>query len=356
VTGRYANFGGAEKVQIRALGSEGLEVSAIGLGCVGMSDFYRKPNERDSLATVRRALELGVTLFDTSDSYGAEGHNERFLGTALKNVRDDVIIATKFGVIRGAGEARRIDGSPEHVANACDASLQRLRVDYIDLYYAHRVDPKVPIEDTVGAMADLVSAGKVRYLGLCEASADTIRRADSIFPISALQSEWSLWWRDIEDEVVDVARQLGIGIVPFSPLGRGFLTEAADGNMQLEDGDFRKTLPRFESANLRQNMELTKGVREVARELDLSLSQLALAWLLGQGDDVVPIPGTTSPTHLEANLGAKAVRLSQETIEYLEKAIPRDAWAGQRYNESHQPPFDAAYGDTPPWVVPHTGR
>jgi aryl-alcohol dehydrogenase-like predicted oxidoreductase len=316
----------------RRLGA--LEVSAQGLGCMGMSEFYGSYDDDESIATIHRALELGVTLLDTSDMYGA-GVNEELVGRAIRDRRDAVVVATKFGVVRGDNPLdRRIRGDAEYVRQACDASLRRLGVDHIDLYYQHRDDPGTPIEDTVGAMAELVAAGKVRHLGLSEAAAGTIRRAQFVHPIAAVQTEWSLWSRDIEDEVVPTCRELGIGIVPYSPLGRGFLTGAITSPDDLEDGDARRAgLPRFADGNLQHNLAIVEALRELAAERDVTPGQLALAWVQHQGEDVVPIPGTKRRTYLEENVAAATMSLSDEDLVAIEKAAPAEAVRGQRYPE-----------------------
>ncbi len=317
-------------METRRLG-DGLEVSALGLGCMGMSEFYGPADEKQGIATIRRALELGVTLFDTADMYGPFT-NERLLGRALAGRRDEAVVATKFGNARGAaGERLGVRGDPAYVRQACDASLERLGVDEIDLYYQHRVDPATPIEETVGAMKELVEAGKVRHLGLSEASAETIRRAHAVHPITALQSEWSLWTRDLEDAVLPAARELGIGIVAYSPLGRGFLSGRITSPDDLDDGDFRKGNPRFQGANFRRNLDLVARVRELAAEQGVTPGQLALAWVCARGRDVVPIPGTTDPGHLEENLAAVDVVLGEDELRRLEEAFPKGATAGDRY-------------------------
>jgi aryl-alcohol dehydrogenase-like predicted oxidoreductase len=319
-------------VRTRTLGTQGLEVSELGLGCMGMSDFYGGRDEDEAIATIHRALELGVTFLDTADMYGPFT-NELLVGRAITARPDDVQLATKFGIQRSADDptARSIVGSPEYVHQACDASLERLGVDHIDLYYQHRVDPSTPIEETVGAMKELVEAGKVRHLGLSEASAETIRRAHAVHPITALQSEWSLWTRDPEDEVLPTVRELGIGFVAYSPLGRGFLSGRIRSTDDLADDDFRKFHPRFQGENFERNLDLVAKVDEIATAKGATPGQLALAWVLAQGDDVVPIPGTTRPAHLEENVGALDVELTADDLAQLEEAFPKGATAGDRY-------------------------
>ncbi|WP_224275210.1 aldo/keto reductase [Nocardioides lacusdianchii] len=315
-------------IQKRQIGS--LTVSALGLGCMGMSEFYGTTDEQTGIDTVRRALDLGVTFLDTADMYGPFT-NEQLVGRAIAGRRDEVQLATKFGNERNPdGSWVGINGSPDYVARACDASLQRLGVDHIDLYYQHRVDRTVPIEETVGAMAGLVEAGKVRHLGLSEAGADTIRRAHAVHPITALQTEYSLFTRDLEDEILPTIRGLGIGLVPYSPLGRGILTGAI-GTGSLEDGDFRSSNPRFQGEALDANLALVDKVREIAAAKGCTPGQLALAWVLAQGDDVVPIPGTKRVRYLEENVGAADVELTADDLASLEQAVPRDAVVGQRY-------------------------
>jgi aryl-alcohol dehydrogenase-like predicted oxidoreductase len=319
-------------MQKRSLG-QGLEVSAIGLGCMGMSEFYGRADEGDAIAAIERAIGLGVTFFDTADMYGPFT-NERLVGRALAQHRDEVVIATKFGNVRGEnGERLGIRGDAEYVRRACDASLERLGVDHIDLYYQHRVDAKTPIEETVGAMKELVEAGKVRRLGLSEASPETLRRACAVHPIAALQSEWSLWSRDPEDGAIEVCRELGVGFVAYSPLGRGFLSGRVRSVADLAEDDFRKNHPRFQGENFDRNLELVARVDELAAEKGVTPGQLALAWVLARGVDVVPIPGTTDAAHLEENVGALDVQLSIDDLERLEEAFPKGATAGDRYTD-----------------------
>jgi aryl-alcohol dehydrogenase-like predicted oxidoreductase len=318
-------------METRKLGSQGLEVSALGLGCMGMSEFYGTADEDEAIATIHRAIELGVTFLDTADMYGW-GANERLVGKAIADRRDQVVLATKFGNMRGpAGEFLGISGKPEYVRSACEASLERLGVDTIDLYYQHRVDLETPIEDTVGAMAELVQEGKVRYLGLSEAAPETIRRAHAVHPISALQTEYSLWTRDPEVEILPTVRELGIGFVAYSPLGRGFLTGRLRSVEDLEETDFRRRGPRFQEENLRQNLALVAEVETLAAEKGVTPSQLALAWVLARGDDIVPIPGTKRRKYLEENAAAAEIELTPEEIDRLEQAFPVGAAAGDRY-------------------------
>ena len=318
----------------RALGKQGLEVSAEGLGCMGMSEFYGAADEGEAIATIHRALDLGVTLIDTADIYGPHT-NEVLVGTAIADRRDQVVLATKFGIVRDPEnpQARGWNGRPEYVISACEASLRRLAVDHIDLYYQHRVDPDVPIEETVGAMSELVDAGKVRFLGLSEASAETIRRAHDVHPISALQSEYSLWSRDIEDGVIETIRDLGIGLVAYSPLGRGFLTGAIKRPEDLGEDDFRRHSPRFQGENFDRNLDLVEQVGELAREHNCTPAQLALAWVLHRGSDIVPIPGTKRRRYLEENLAALEVQLSAEDMARIDEVAPVGVAAGERYGD-----------------------
>ncbi len=320
-------------MNFRTLGRQGPIVSAIGLGCMGMSEFYGSSNEEQSLRTIDQAIELGVNFIDTADMYGI-GHNEKLLGRALKGRRDKVVVATKFGNVRGLdGSFKGINGKPSYVKEACEASLKRLGVDVIDLYYQHRVDPETPIEETVGAMADLVKQGKVRFLGLSEASPQTIRRACSVHPINALQTEYSLWTRDVEGEILSACRELGIGFVPYSPLGRGFLTGRIRSIENLDQGDFRRTSPRFQGDNLEHNLGIIRRLEEIATAKKCSLAQLSLAWLLAQGKDIVPIVGTRHSDYLADNLKALSVQLSQEDLARINEAAPLGAARGQRYPE-----------------------
>jgi aryl-alcohol dehydrogenase-like predicted oxidoreductase len=321
-------------VKQRKLGRGGPIVSAIGLGCMGMSDVYGRRDETEAIATLECALELGVTFFDTADVYGPYT-NEELVGRTLKRHRERVILATKFGLIRDADKPQfnQVNGRPDYVRQACEASLRRLRVEVIDLYYLHRVDPQTPIEETIGAMADLIRAGKVRCLGLSEAGAETIRRAHAVHPLAAVQSEYSLWTRDPEDGVLQTCRELGVGFVPFSPLGRGFLTGQIKRFEDLEEGDYRRTSPRFQGENFQRNLDLVERVSEVAREKHCSPAQLALAWVLAQGEDVVPIPGTKRRRYLQENLGALEVNLTSTDLARIAEVAPRDAFSGPRYSE-----------------------
>ena len=320
-------------MQTRTLGHPGLKVSAIGLGCMGMSEFYGATDEAEAVDTIHRAIDLGVTFLDTADIYGS-GHNERLVGRALKGRRDAVVLATKFGNVRDAdGTFIGINGRPDYVRAACEASLKRLEVNVIDLYYQHRVDPDTPIEDTVGAMAALVTEGKVRYLGLSEAGAETIRRAAAVHPIAALQSEYSLWTREVESEILPTVRALGIGFVPYSPLGRGFLTGQITKIEDLDADDWRRKGPRFQGQNFQRNLDLVKKVKDLADAKGCTPAQLALAWVLAQGEDIVPIPGTKRRKYLEENIGALDVILAPKDLAELDRILPPGAASGSRYPE-----------------------
>jgi aryl-alcohol dehydrogenase-like predicted oxidoreductase len=317
----------------RKLGNQGLEVSELGLGCMGMSEFYKGGSEEESIATIDRALELGVTFFDTADMYGPFT-NEKLVGKALKEKRDDVIIATKFGNERGEDGSRiGVNGRPEYVKKACDASLERLGVDHIDLYYQHRVDPNVPVEDTFGAMKELVEEGKVRYLGISEAKPESIRKAHSVHPLSALQTEYSLWSREPEDEIIPTVRELGIGFVPYSPLGRGFLTGAFEKFEDLPEDDFRRHNPRFQGENFEKNLELVKKIKDMAEKKGCKPAQLALAWLLAQGKDMVPIPGTKHQKYLEENIAATEIKFSEDELKEIDDIAPQGVASGERYGD-----------------------
>ncbi|AGM03484.1 aldo/keto reductase [Amycolatopsis keratiniphila] len=318
----------------RGLGT--LEVGAQGLGCMGMSEFYGQGDDTESIATIHRAIELGVTLIDTADMYGF-GRNEELVGRALAGKRDQVVLATKFGIVRDEADPskRGVRGDEFYVRQQVEASLRRLNVDHIDLYYQHRVDPDVPIEETAGALSSLVKQGKIRHIGLSEAGPETIRRAHAVHPVTAVQTEWSLWSRDIENEVVPVCRELGIGLVPYSPLGRGFLTGRFKSKEDFADGDFRQTTqPRFAEGNLERNLAIVEALRALAERKGVTAGQLALAWVLAQGDDVVPIPGTKRRKYLEENVASVGLKLTAEDIAAIEEAVPADAVAGERYPEA----------------------
>jgi aryl-alcohol dehydrogenase-like predicted oxidoreductase len=328
-------------METRKLGQQGLEVSALGLGCMSMSDFYGSRDEAESIATINRALDLGVTFLDTADMYGV-GANEELVGRVVRERREWIVVATKFGNVRGSdGSFKGINGRPDYVRSACDASLKRTGLDVIDLYYQHRVAPDVPIEETVGAMADLVRAGKVKYLGLSEAAPATIRRAHAVHPITALQTEYSLWSRDVEDQILPTVRELGIGFVPYSPLGRGFLTGQFKTPDDLDAGDTRRNHPRFQGAAFQKNLDLVAAIGTMAADKGCTSAQLALAWVLRQGEDIVPIPGTKRRKYLEDNLGALDVELSDADLARIDDILPPGAAQGTRYPVASMASIDA---------------
>ncbi|MGN6194074.1 MAG: aldo/keto reductase [Ginsengibacter sp.] len=322
-------------MKIKPLGSEGLTASQIGLGCMGMSDFYGSLNDEESIKTIQKAYDLGVTFFDTADMYGPY-KNEILVGKAIKSFRDKITLATKFGILRDPAnpKARGVNGKPDYVKSACEASLKRLNVEVIDLYYLHRKDPQTPIEETIGAMADLVKEGKVKGIGVSEVNAETLRKANDTFPLSALQSEYSLWTREPEDEIIPLCKKLGIAFVAYSPLGRGFLTGKIKSFEDLDEDDFRRTSPRFTGENFNKNLELVKKIEAIAKEKNCTPSQLALAWVMAQEDFIFPIPGTKRVKYLEENVKATEIKLSENDLKEIEDVFPKNAASGMRYTEA----------------------
>lgn len=322
-------------MKIKSLGKQGLTASELGLGCMGMSDFYGEINDEASVKTIHKAYDLGITFFDTADMYGPF-KNEILVGKAIKEFRNKITLATKFGILRDPSDPKKrgVNGKPEYVKSACEASLKRLNVEVIDLYYLHRKDPQTPIEETIGAMAQLVKEGKIRAIGVSEVNAETLRKANDTYPLTALQSEYSLWSRDPEEETLPACKELGIAFVAYSPLGRGFLTGQITKFEDLDEDDFRRTSPRFMGENFQKNLDLVKKIESIAKEKNCTASQLALAWVLAQGDEIFPIPGTTKAKHVEENVKAVDIHLTQEDLEQIEAVFPKNAASGMRYTEA----------------------